>query len=401
MTEQQKIGALLVTLCLMLVFTAIMSYAYFTAYTQNENAGEITFGHLQLNLQDFNAYTECCKDAGVIVPGCTIKLNAKLDVDTNINCFVRICFSCFVNDKTDDTFSKMIFLDMPDCLKSSGWYYHSNYYYRLINVTDTEIKTFDFNEIALLINKEQIGNDYQGKKISFKMEAEAIQSAHLNENISALQSLKDNENVLRVLASSNAWPSNSSQGQGETVGGNNEDEGSGEDNLSTVDDNGKDLAEKISDSNPIRYYVNGALCQPCAISLDDNKSSVQIETQYCEKDNWEEFCPFETIKLPQIKDKKLKLTFDVALKDEKSNLDDNALQNVQNNFMQEIILYQLNVFVINKMDTGLKLDNLENNQLILPYNTNFISLLEGFYLSTCEDYVNYAIKFKLKIELIN
>ena len=98
MTGQQKIGALLVTLCLMLVFTAIMSYAYFTAYTQNENAGEITFGHLQLNLQDFNAYTECCKDAGVIVPGCTIKLNAKLDVDTNINCFVRICFSCFVND---------------------------------------------------------------------------------------------------------------------------------------------------------------------------------------------------------------------------------------------------------------------------------------------------------------
>ena len=85
MTEQQKIGALLVTLCLMLVFTAIMSYAYFTAYTQNENAGEITFGHLQLSLQDFNAYTECCKDAGVIVPGCTIKLNAKLDVDTNIN----------------------------------------------------------------------------------------------------------------------------------------------------------------------------------------------------------------------------------------------------------------------------------------------------------------------------
>ena len=429
MTEQQKVGTLLIALIVMLIFTAVMTYAYFTASAEIENAGQITFGHLELNLNDFNASVDCCKNAGVIVPGCTINFNGELEVNTNIDCFVRVCFSCLVNRNADNNFTDIIFDNLQDCMKDAGWVLYSNYYYKRINTNSSNFefeRKLGLSEISLNIDKEKIGNDYQGKEISFKIEAEAIQAAHIYDNGEAPTNLTGaDKNALMELSQNKAWPSNnkdsSSQdqesGKGESGkdGKADDDSESGNDGKTGEEDkddrdstitNEKDSIVIINDNNLVKYFIkvggnyvnanSGQIGTDLWALINDSESQcVEIETQYCLKENWELFAPFYSIKLPQINGKSLKLTFDVDLKHKKDNLGDKELESIKNNFISDIIVTKLEMLYLGVLMCD---GHLEENTITIPCEKDYVDILQGLELEQCDNYIDYAIKFKLKIE---
>ena len=408
MEEQQKVGALFIALIVMLIFTAVMTYAYFTASAESENAGQITFGHLELNLKDFSASVDCCKNVGVIVPGCTINFNGELEVNTNIDCFVRVCFSCLVNGNEDNNFTDIIFDNLQDCMKNKDWVCYSNYYYKRINTNSSNFefeRKLGLSEITLNIDKEKIENDYQGKEISFKIEAEAIQAAHIYDNGDSPKDLKDG-NVLPPLSQNKAWPSNNKgntsqeQESGKSESGDDgktgdEDKDDGDSTIT----NEKDALVTIGNDSQINYFVNANSGQT-EINLenllnDGQSQSVEIETQYCLKDNWELFAPFYSVKLPQINGKSLKLTFDADLKHKEDNLDDKELENIKNNFTSDIIVTKLEMLYFGVLMCD---GNLEGNTITIPCEKDYVDILQGLELEQCDNYIDYAIKFKLKIE---
>ena len=420
MEEQQKVGALLIALIVMLIFTAVMTYAYFTASAKSEDAGQITFGHLELNLNDFSASVECCKNAGVIVPGCKINFNGELEINTNIDCFVRVCFSCLVNGDTDNNFTNIIFKDLEDCMTSSQkWLYYKNdnenivYYYKRIDINSFTFeyeRKLDLCEISLNIDKEKIGNDYQGKEISFKIEAEAIQAAHIYGNGNAPTDL-ESENVLPTLSQNKAWPStnkdNSSQGQesGKSESGKDgkADDDSESDNDGKTGDDDKDDVVKIDKIN-LNYYVKG-LEPTNEINFKNDLTSkdtiLEIETNYfifkCE----DEFSPFNNLTFTEI-DRKFNVIIDLELvnvkieNDKILTLDSLNLEEEKANLKESLGCELLSYGGFAYMD-------LVDCQTcsVLNCNTDILNdLIKNFKitLSKVDENKEFAIKFKLKIE---
>ena len=409
--EQQKIGALLIALIVMLIFTAVMTYAYFTASAESENAGQITFGHLELNLNDFSASVDCCKNAGVIVPGCKIKFNGELEVNTNIDCFVRVCFSCLVNGVEDNNFTNIIFKDLEDCMKTAGWVPYSNYYYKMIDINVfEEEKKLDLCEISLNIDKEKIGNGYQGKEISFKIEAEAIQAAHIYDNGDSPKDLKDG-NVLPPLSQNKAWPSNNKgstsqeqeSGKSESGKDNNADDDSESGGDGKTGDEDKDDVVKIDKSNLI-YYVKG-LEPTNEISFENALTSkdaiLEIETNYfifkCE----DEFSPFNNLTFTDI-DKKLNVIIDLELVNVKIE-NDKILTTDSLNLEEEKTSLKESLGCELLSYGGFAYMDFVDCQTcsVLNCNTDILNdLIKNFKitLSKIDESKEFAIKFKLKIE---
>lgn len=418
MTEQQKVGALLIALIVMLIFTAVMTYAYFTASAESENAGQITFGHLELNLNDFSASVDCCKNAGVIVPGCTINFNGELEINTNIDCFVRVCFSCLVNGVEDSNFTNIIFKDLEDCMKTAGWVPYANYYYKRIISYENECETLNLSRIHLCVDKEKIGNDYQGKEISFKIEAEAIQAAHIYDEGNAPMDL-ENENALPPLSQNKAWPSNNkggtSQGQGSGKSESGDDGKTGDkdkdDGDSTIT-NEKDALVTINDDNLVKYFVkvdgnyvnaNGGQTKINLGDLlkDNQRESVEIETNYfifkCE----DEFSPFNNLTFTDI-DKKLNVLVDlelvnVKIENDKIFITDSLNLEEEKTSLKESLGCELLSY------GGFAYMDFVDCQTcsVLNCNTDILNdLIKNFKitLSKVDKSKEFAIKFKLKIE---
>ena len=426
MTEQQKIGALLIALIVMLIFTAVMTYAYFTASAESENAGQITFGYLELNLNNFSASVDCCKNAGVIVPGCTINFIGELEINTNIDCFVRVCFSCLVNGEVDDKFSGIIFSDLDDCMKDINWVCYSNYYYKRIMSYDSDGKTLNLNRIHLCVEKEKIGNDYQGKEISFKIEAEAIQAAHISDNGDTPTNLTGADgNTLMALSQNKAWPSNnkdnSSQGQesGKSESGKDgkadDDSESGDDGKTGDEDkddgdstitNGKDALVTINDDNLVKYFIkvggnyaneNGGQTGIDLGALINDSQSVEIETQYCNLSQINEIEPFSNL-VVEDSEIQINVQIDVDLICITNESNDN-LDNIKADIKRLVIYSAESYAYYENLD---KFD--ENDFTINGYAVNeLFPILNEISIST-DDFggkdvtENYAIKFKLKIE---
>ena len=208
MKKAKRQDKTLIMLCIgvvfMLIVTAVMSFAYFTAKAESESQ-QIQFGVLELDpINNFNLTSK--EGHTPIVPGCTINMagTIKLTKESNVEAFVRFKPTVTVTkDGTEvtATWANKFAEDFNNALRNTDvWlnnsaktedtylYYAGKFTHNSGEISTTNkriIKEFNFKTfnngepISVELKVNEYGNEWQGVTVSIGLTVEAIQSAHV------------------------------------------------------------------------------------------------------------------------------------------------------------------------------------------------------------------------------
>ena len=236
MKKAKRQDKTLLMLCIgvvfMLIVTAVMSFAYFTARAQSETQ-TIQFGVLELDpVNDFNLTSK--EGHMPIVPGCTINMagTIKLTDKSNVDAFVRLKPTVTVTKDgvkgTDGQKAKFValFNDALSAGTESSWLKRNDgttddYLYFVGKFSNGEtnariVEKFDFTGSSFTIDPTTFGNEWQGVTVSIGLTVQAIQASHVDVddvNSDKYPATADGDQALvNAIANAEAWNSEELQG---------------------------------------------------------------------------------------------------------------------------------------------------------------------------------------------
>lgn len=235
-TQSKVIVALTAVVLLLVALSATLTFAYFTA-TNNASSTQMQFGTLSLTSPTATAAkADTCTEATTkLVPGCSITVSGGATVEGNIDALMRLRVTAEVyktkklnNDNElvnieqgdegaaqyalvdnkvvpfgstgtpfwavkDETAGEN-FLTSIKAAAPTGWQVSGNYFYSTKLVSGT-VAPAEFTS-TFATSAANLGNDWQGAYVQFKVVAEAIQADHLVNGANKVVIAKDGSNVI-------------------------------------------------------------------------------------------------------------------------------------------------------------------------------------------------------------
>ena len=222
MNKAKKQDKTLLMLCIgvvfMLIVTAVMSFAYFTARAQSETQ-TIQFGVLELDpINDFSLTSK--ESHTPIVPGCTINMagTIKLTTASNVDAFVRLKPTVTVtkNGKPVTNVSADTFVTLFNEALSKdngkwktpttadGYLYFVGKFSK--GATNARIvESFNFTGSSFTIDPTTFGNEWQGVTVSIGLTVQALQSAHVGVDDVTDKTYPQAQDLVNAIANIGAW----------------------------------------------------------------------------------------------------------------------------------------------------------------------------------------------------
>lgn len=234
-TQSKVIVALTAVVLLLVALSATLTFAYFTA-TSNASSTAMQFGTLSVNVTNFKADQESgtCS-LHKLVPGCIIDVGGNVDVNGNVPAFARIKLTATVylidengtgftvtgseiaetGEGVEPTFKGTKYesgvgspnaadkiLGLANAATAAGWVANGGYFYSNTAIDPADTNTNGVKAFALkfVTPAAELGNDWQGAYVQFKVVAEAIQAQHLSTTYTEI-----NGTTVVNLAAENAW----------------------------------------------------------------------------------------------------------------------------------------------------------------------------------------------------
>ena len=240
--QSKLVVALSAVILLLVALSATLTFAYFTATTGSKSSGAMTFGVLKLNVGDVSTSTTTSHNH-TLVPGCEIALSGEVKQIGNVKSYVRLTVGCIValdnsnpiiaaldsNEKQTkiDEYQNTLQSAIQNALQiadgtnqgvaftkdatrtETGENPTGLYYGTVAPANDatatTETVVIDLSRVTVNLDKETIGNVYQGATITITVTVDAIQADH------AFGSKIDNPTTAQI-ADSAAWTTVSQNG---------------------------------------------------------------------------------------------------------------------------------------------------------------------------------------------
>ncbi len=218
--QDKTLFALCIGVVFMLIVTAVMSFAYFTARAESETQA-IQFGVLELDVIDgFELKNEENQNVK-IVPGCTIKMagTIKLTDTSNVDAFVRMKPMVTVekDGKTATDVSADTFVELFNSALSSdngswktpettdGYIYFAGKFSNS-NTGTNIVKSFNLSSASFELDATKFGNVWQGVTVSIGLTVQALQSAHVGvDNVADTTTYPTTQSLVNAIASIEAW----------------------------------------------------------------------------------------------------------------------------------------------------------------------------------------------------
>ena len=218
--QDKTLFALCIGVVFMLIVTAVMSFAYFTARAESETQA-IQFGVLELDVIDgFELKNEENQNVK-IVPGCTIKMagTIKLTETSNVDAFVRVKPTVTVekDGKTATDVSADTFVELFNSALFSGngsWktpettdgYIYFAGKFSNSNTGTNIVKSFDLSNASFELDATKFGNVWQGVTVSIGLTVQALQSAHVGvDNVADTTTYPNAQSLVNAIANIEAW----------------------------------------------------------------------------------------------------------------------------------------------------------------------------------------------------
>ena len=225
--QDKTLFALCIGVVFMLIVTAVMSFAYFTARAESETQ-TIQFGILELDSIDgFELKNEENQNVK-IVPGCTINMagTIKLTDTSNVDAFVRMKPTVKVtkNGQAATGVSADTFVELFNSALSSGngsWktpetadgYIYFAGKFSNSNTGTNIIKSFNLSNASFELDATKFGNVWQGVEVSIGLTVQALQSAHVGvDNVADTTTYPNLQSLVNAIASIEAWKTEFSNG---------------------------------------------------------------------------------------------------------------------------------------------------------------------------------------------